>query len=113
MAAIDFEIDRFYGEIASMRFRLSEINSWISDYESKRYNYPPWKTKDGDSIKVYDITDEHLSHLIPFLEKKDPKNETKWVDLFKCEMTYRKIKEERKAIQENLSKYEEIGELCL
>lgn len=108
MSAIDLDIDRFFGEIVSTRMEIEECTKWINDYETKRYDYPCWKTRDGENIPIYNITDSHLDNLIPFIEKQDPNNETNWIELFKTEKFYRTLKKKVEELKQTLHECENI-----
>ena len=80
-----------FTEYAEAQLELDELKQWKQKYESNRDKYPPWVTKTGEQIKVRDLTDSHIEALLNFIPKKDPKNETKWLDVIKSEKYYRTI----------------------
>ncbi len=67
MSAIDDEIGRFFDHMAGLSWDIEDYSKWMHDYEANRYKYPAWVTKDGRSIPVHELTDEHLANLIPFV----------------------------------------------
>lgn len=80
-----------FSEYAEAQLELEELRRWKQKYERNRYKYPPWVTKTGEQIKVKDLTDSHIEALLNFIPKKDPKNETKWIEVIKSEKQYRTI----------------------
>lgn len=83
-----------FTDYAEAQLELTELEQWKRNYESKRDKYPEWVTKTGQKIKVRDLTDSHIENLLKFIPKKDPNNETKWLDVIKCEKQYRNINNE-------------------
>lgn len=76
---------------ADMSMSLTELENWKAEYESKRDKYPDWVTRFGEHIKLRDINDDYLDNLIRFVSFKDPKNKTKWIDVFNAEKRYRSV----------------------
>lgn len=113
MSAIDKEIASFYAEVASLKIEIDDCKKWIADYENKRANYPAWVTKDGQHIWVYEIDEDHLDNLIPFVQRKDPENKTRWVDVFKAEQKYRRLKNELPYMRAELLNMESVVNKCL
>ena len=105
---MDLEIDRFFGNIASLRMDLNDYEKWCKDYESFRYKYPQWKMKDGKGINLYDMEDNHLANTIRLVEKKDP--ESTWLKVLKQEETYRKLKKKIFELKLSLERMEEISD---
>lgn len=97
---MELEIDRFFGEIASIRMDISDYQNWCNEYQKFRNNYPAWTTKDGNKVHIYNMTDSHLSNTIAFVEKKDP--EAIWLQILKQEQTYRKLLKKISSLKEEL-----------
>ena len=106
-------MDRFFGRIASLRWDIENVETWMADYESKRPNYPAWETKDGRHIWIYEIEDSHLDNLIPFVQRKDPENQTHWVDVFRAEKKYRQLAKELPRMKEELANMEFVLDMYL
>lgn len=113
MSAIDIEITRFYDHMACLSWDIEDYSKWMRSYEANRYKYPAWVTNDGREIKVYDLTDEHLANLIPFVERKDPKNETRWIELLCQEQQYRRLSKKVVRMKQELEKMRYVSEMCL
>ena len=105
------EIDRFLGRVARLRDEITRNKEWMRDYESVRDGYPEWVTRDGERIKVKDITDEHLDRLVPFLERRDP--QTSWIKVFKDEKTYRDVRKKTEVMRDELSEMYDVMYECL
>ena len=99
MAQLDYDEQRFYDHIVNIRWTIQDYENLCNDYLEQRKHYPMWKTKDGIKIKIQDITDNHLENLISFILKKDPKNQTHWIDVFKREKYYRQLCKEIKDLK--------------
>ena len=102
-----------FTEYAEAQLELDELRQWKQKYESHRDKYPPWVTKAGEQIKVKDLTDSHIEALIDFIPTKDPKNETKWIDVIKSEKQYRtidakifRLEEEVRQLSNEINSYE-------
>lgn len=102
-----------FTEYAEAQLELEELRQWKQKYESHRDKYPPWITKAGEQIKVKNLTDSHIEALLNFIPKKDPKNETKWIDVIKSEKQYRtinakisRLEEEVKQLSNEIDSYE-------
>lgn len=80
-----------FTEYAEAQLELTELKQWKHKYERNRDKYPPWVTKAGEQIKVKNLTDSHIEALLNFIPKKDPNNETRWIDIIKSEKQYRTI----------------------
>lgn len=113
MSATDNEIARFCDSMTCLRWDIEDYEKWMADYESKRQNYPAWETKDGQHIWVYEIEDSHLDNLIPFVQRKDPENKTHWVDVFRAEKRYRRLKKELPSMKAELMNMEMVADECL
>lgn len=85
----DYMEEQFFGHVADVRMRIDSKETWIKDYTSKRESYPCWTTRDGQQIKVENVTDSHLENLLNFLPEKNV-----WHRIFECEKLYRKFKKE-------------------
>lgn len=109
MSQIDLEIDRFFGEMASMRIDIQEYEDWCRKYESFRYNYPQWTMKSGEKISIWDMNDNHLINTINLLQRKDSENT--WLKVLNQEKTYRELLSKIKVLKEDLFKMEEISDL--
>lgn len=106
----DYEEEQFFSRLANLRCEISRAVQWKKDYEKNRDNYPSWVTKDGEEIKVRDLKDSHLDNLLKFVPKRDPNNETKWVDILKSEKRYRTFDSYLDEKEAELSYYEEVME---
>lgn len=113
MSAIDCEISRFFDYMASLSWDIEDYSKWMREYEANRYKYPAWVTKDGRSIPIHELTDEHLANLIPFVERKDPNNETRWVELLKQEQQYRRLSKKVPEMKAELAHMRNVSEMCL
>lgn len=112
MSAIDDEICDFFNKKATLDWELRDAMNWITEYESFRYEYPDWINKDGIHMKIYDITDSHLTNLIAFVSRNDNENKTHWVDVFEQERKYRILKKRISEIKAELDKMEEVIDKC-
>lgn len=113
MSAIDDEIGRFFDHMAGLSWDIEDYSKWMRDYEANRYKYPAWVTKDGRSIPIHELTDEHLANLIPFVERKDPNNETRWAELLKQEQQYRRLSKKVARMKSELKEMRNVSEMCL
>lgn len=113
MSAIDLEITRFCDSMASLRWSIEDSEKWIADYEKQRPHYPAWVTKDGTHIWIYEIEDSHLNNLIPFVKRQDSENKTHWLDLFKAEKRYRRLKKDLPSMKAELAYMEHVSDMCL
>lgn len=93
-----------FTEYAEAQLELDELRQWKEKYERNQDKYPPWVTKAGEQIKVKDLTDSHIEALLNFIPKKDPKNETKWLDVIKSEKQYRTIYRKISRLEEEVRK---------
>lgn len=103
---IDFEIDRFFGKIASIRMDIQDIEKWCNTYEG--FNYPKWTTKEGSQIALKDMTDEHLRNTISLVRRKDPTNT--WLKALLQEKTYRELRIKLDSLISELENMEKISE---
>ena len=110
MAAIDFEIDHFYAEMANIQLNLMDWEKWCSQYESFKDEYV-WKTKNGDRIKVGDMSESHLENAFNMVKRNDPENG--WNKIFEQEKTYRRLKNQIIQAREQLAYMEDISDMCL
>ena len=92
----DYMEDMFFNHVFSVRMSLESNRSWMRDYVEKRSKYPDWVTRDGRSISVKDISDEHLENLLKFLP-----NGNVWHDVFMCEKKYRYLCDLEREVKEN------------
>lgn len=99
MAQLDYDEQRFYDHRINIRWTIEDYEEWCKEYLEQRKSYPMWKTKEGRELKIQDITDNHLENLIPFVLKKDPKNQTHWIDVFRAERNYRQLCKEIKDLK--------------
>jgi len=113
MSFIDEEIGRFYDHKVPVAWSIDEYEEWMRSYEKNRYKYPDWVTKDGQHIPIYRLEDSHLANLISFVQRKDPKNETRWADLLKHEQLYRTLLAKVKVLRSELAEMEMVSEMCL
>lgn len=113
MSAIDDEIQRFYDRMVSLSWGIENYSKWMREYEKYRDEYPAWVTRDGREIKIRDLSDKHLANLIPFVERTDPKNETRWAELLKQEQKYRNFSKKVAEMEAELAKMREVSEMCL
>ena len=112
MSAIDDEITRFYDHMVGLSWDIDDYSKWMREYEKLRDKYPAWVTRDGRKIKIRDITDEHLANLIPFVERKDPNNETRWAELLRQEQQYRRLCKKVAEMGAELANMREVSEMC-
>lgn len=91
MAQLDYDEQRFNDHMVNVQLNIEYYGKWCKKYLEERKSYPLWKTKEGKEIKIEDITDSHLENLIPFVLKKDPKNQTHWFDALERERYYRRL----------------------
>ena len=105
MSAIDLEMDRFFGEIASIRMDINVYEEWCRKYEA--FEYPKWKTKDGNEIALSDMSDTHLANTISMLEKIE--SDSGWLKAMKQERKYRIYKCKIKELQNELTFLDEIS----
>ena len=113
MSCIDDQITDFFNHMASVRWDLEDSEKWLRDYEKNRYGYPDWVTENGVHIKIYELTDSHLANLIPFVEREDPENKTKWIDLLRAEKRYRELIKKIQKMKEKLANMEHVSNVCL
>lgn len=104
MSAIDLEIDRFFGEIASTRFDILDLERWCRTYES--FNYPDWTMRDGNTIKLSNMTETHIDNTINMLKRKNP--DDGWIKILEQEKQYRRKKEQIRQLQCDLSRMREV-----
>ena len=102
----DYMEQMFFSEATNIRERIYESKRWINDYLYKRKSYPEWVTRDGVSIKVEDITDQHLNNLINFLPKRNI-----WYQVFICEKKYRELNKKMPELEKANAKCEQIIDL--
>lgn len=69
--------------------------------------------KDGTQIWIYEIEDSNLDNLIPFIQRKDPENNTHWVDVFRAEKRYRQLKAKLPSMKAELFNMEMVADECL
>lgn len=103
---MDLEIDRFFGELASLRFDLDEFEEWCEKYEKFRYEYPKWTTKGGTKISIYKMTNEHLANTIALLKLRD--SNSTWLKVLNQEQTYRNL---QKRIEEYRCKINQMEDV--
>ena len=113
MSATDNEIARFCDSMACLRWNIEDCEKWMADYESDRQNYPAWETKDGQYVWIYEIEDSNLDNLIPFVQGRDPENKTHWIDVFRAEKRYRKLKRKLPSMKAELLNMEMVADECL
>lgn len=104
----DYQEEQFFNHVANIELELDEKITFKEKYEANRDKYPDWVTKDGTHIKVRDLTNSHLDNLLKFIPKKDPNNETKWINVIKCEIAYRSINQEIQALKEERDRLDMI-----
>ena len=109
MSQIDLEIDRFFGEIASVRMDIQEYEDWCKKYENFRYHYPQWTMKSGEKISIWNMNDDHLINTINLIQRKDSGNT--WLKVLNQEKTYRELLSKIKILKEELAKMEEVSDL--
>ena len=97
----------FFNHAANVREEAFDTEKWINDYFSKRKDYPKWRTRDGQEIKVEDVTDSHLENLLRFLKDKD---ET-WYQVFTCEKRYRELVKKLPRLKKENKECEKIIDL--
>lgn len=113
MSTIDYEITDFYNHMAGLAWDIDDYTKWMKAYETMRLGYPTWVTKDGKKLRIYEISSSHLDNLIEFIQKKDPDNKTKWVDVFKAEKRYRELALEIKKLKTEYDRMQSISDECL
>ncbi len=101
-------IDHLTAMFADISISLDDLESWKAEYESRRDKYPDWITRHGEHFKLRDINDEYLDNLIRFVSFKDPKNETKWIDVFNAEKRYRSVMIDIAKCKKELAYYERM-----
>ena len=106
MAAIDWEIDRFFGSMLNMRLDLEDYQKWCRKYESFREEYI-WETRDGTKIPVSRMSDTHIQNSINYCKKRKGWR-TGWIKALNQEQTYRELKKKIQTIQEQLSETEDV-----
>lgn len=62
--------------------------------------------KNGKTIELHNMTDEHLNNAIALVERKEPNN--CWVKILKQEKKYRELKQKTKNIKSELNRMKEI-----
>lgn len=110
MSWIDYDIERFYDSMVTLRLEMEDYKKWIQNYLSFRDKYPDWITKGGQHIMLKDLTDSHLNNLILFVKRKDPENKTNWIKILEQEKTYRELKFKLNKAKEELGYMEEVKE---
>lgn len=103
---MDFEIDKFFGEIASIRMDIDDLRRWCSKYETFKYE---WTTRYGTKIKLSNMTEQHLNNTIALVKRKDPTNE--WLIALEQEKTYRKYRERLSKLTRELAEMEEVRDM--
>lgn len=88
MSGIDYEIEQFFSEIASLRMDIQDYREWCEKY--KAFHYPDWTMKNGKQISLSSMTDKHLKNAISMIEKNDPDNG--WLKILRQEKQYREIR---------------------
>lgn len=109
MSAIDYEIEDFFGKIASIRMDKQTYENWCENYEAFRYKYPQWITKTNEAINIYDMDDNHINNTISMLEERDKNNS--WIAILKQEKNYRELKNKIKELNIELSAYQKVANL--
>lgn len=104
MAAIDFEIDR----LLSSWLKHTEEVKFFEMYATAPCREAIWTCKDGSTVKIKDMTTEHIKNTIALLERKSPDN--KAILYLKQELAYREVYPE---IKEALRIEEAVIDGCL
>lgn len=98
--------DRFFFGLFKLRDKISSIEEWMSDYRRQRESYPEWETRNGDKIKVENLTDRHLDNLIKFV-----KPNTGWDIALAQEHKYRQYRFELQKLEKDLSEAESLADV--
>lgn len=85
-------IQSFIGWVPLFFYNNNNNMSWIEVYESKRDLLGNWTTKDGQSIPIKDLTDNHLNNIIDYLKRNNRSKEI--IDILEVEQKYRKFLKE-------------------
>ena len=104
MAAIDFEIDKL---LSSWLKHIKEVK-FFKIYAVAPCRESIWTCKDGSTIKIKDMTTEHIKNTIALLERKSP--DSKAIPYLKQELAYREVYPE---IKEALGIEEAVIDGCL
>lgn len=103
---MDWETDKFFSQMASIRMDINDYENWCNTYES--FHYPEWTMKNGKTIPLKNMSDEHLENTINLIERKDKTNS--WLQILKQEKTYRKNKKKIIELKQELKSFEEIAD---
>lgn len=104
MTAIDLEIDRL---LSSWLEHTKEVE-FFETYAIAPCRESIWTCKDGSTVKIKDMTTEHIKNTIALLEKKSPNS--KAILYLKQELAYREVYPE---IKEALGMEEAVIDGCL
>ena len=111
MSQIDEDIASFYQRKASLEWIIQDHTKWISEYLTIRETLPDWRTKEGNFIKIKDMTDLHLHNVISYLRTKDPNDTHHWINVFCQEQKYRQLRCEINTLIEELRDIEKVDTL--
>ena len=87
---------------------LNQKDFW-ERYQYSHDRYLVWECKNGDEVKLKDMTDSHLNNAIKYLERKGRTHERS-LDILKREKRYR---EDYPKILRRLSGFKQVRDTCI
>lgn len=87
---------------------LNQKSFW-EKYQYSHDRYLVWECKNGDKVKLKDMTDSHLNNAIRYLERKGNAHET-FIRILKREKRYR---EDYPKILRRLSEFKRVRDTCI
>jgi len=98
-------IEDFCGAYANVLFQ----KDFLERYQYSHDRHLVWECKNGNKIKLKDMTDSHLNNAIKYLERKGSTHESS-LDILKREKRYR---EDYPKILRRLSEFKQVVDTCL
>lgn len=98
-------IENFGGAYANALFQ----KDFWEQYRYSHDRYLVWECKNGDKVKLKDMTDSHLNNAIKYLKRKGSAHERS-LDILKREKRYR---EDYPKILKSLSEFKQVRDTCM